>query len=95
MQGLPATPLDLSEATLPQAINYIRDAAYEARKERYKLGEEKYAFHLGLTAECVAALESPHLTLVDYFSGRVQEVDESRRHLVRTLYLVASGAIQQ
>jgi hypothetical protein len=38
----------------------------------------------------VEALQWPHLILVDYFSARLEEVDESCRHLVHSLYLVAS-----
>jgi hypothetical protein len=67
---------------LPDAISHIRDKAYEHGKARYQYGEEKYAFHLRLTTECVEALEWPHLTLVAYFSGRLDEVDESRRQLL-------------
>jgi hypothetical protein len=91
-QGLPVAPLDLAEATLPGAITDIRDKAYEVGNAQFRYGEEKYAFHLGLTAECVEALQWPHLTLVDYFTARLEEVDESRRHLVHSLYLVASVA---
>jgi hypothetical protein len=63
---------------------------YDVGNAQYRYGEEKYAFHLGLTAECVEALQWPHFILVDYFSTRLEEVNESRRHLVHSLYLVAS-----
>jgi hypothetical protein len=86
-QGLP-TLLDLSEATFPGAITDIRDKAYEVENAQYRYGEEKYAFHLGLTAEFVEALQWPHLILVDYFTARFEEVDESCHHLVHSLYLV-------
>lgn len=87
--GLPPAPLDLLEATLPGAINAIRDRAFEVGKVRYQYGEEKYAFHLRLTA--MEALQWPHRALPDYFRHRMDKVDESRRHLVQSLYLVASG----
>jgi hypothetical protein len=92
-QGLTSAPLDLTDATLPGAINDIRDRAYELGKARYPSGEEKYAFHLGLTAECVEALEWPNVTMVEYFRGRMEEVDESRRHFMQVLYLVLSAGV--
>ena len=55
-QGLLSTPLDLTGATLPARINDIRDQAYELGKGQYPSGEEKYAFHLGVTVECLEAL---------------------------------------
>jgi hypothetical protein len=77
---------------LPGAITDIQDKAYKVGYAQYRYGEEKYAFHLGFTAEFVEALQWPHLTLVDYFTTRLEEVDESRRHLVHSLYLMASVA---
>lgn len=89
-QGLIGTPLDLTGATLPTTISNIRDQAYELGKGRYPSGEEKYAFHLGVTAECLEALQWTDVTMTEYFRGRVEEVDECRLHFVEALYAVVS-----
>ena len=89
-QGLPSASLNLMDAMLPRAINNIQDQAYELRKAWYPSGEEKYAFHLGLTVECIEALEWTNITMIKYFRGQMEEVNESRRHFVQALYLVVS-----